>query len=278
MAEDDINEYNEEYHFSDLDALEPEPGAEERVSTTTVEKRQTSTNLRRNAIIAIVVIVLLMLAYKFLGPLFTKKPPSDLVPPMNTTAQPITPAPTVTDIPPVTQPAAQPVQEQTTTTVSTQSSPANISSNELSQINQRLSTLEANQQNLRSEMDSLNNQLATVNSNINQLADKMAQLNQTFTILVSRVEQQSKELTILSVRAKPKVVKRVVIKTPPPPTYFIQAVIPGRAWLIAQNGSTITVREGTRVAGYGVVKLIDSRQGRVITSSGRVIRFSQQDS
>ncbi|HAF87135.1 MAG TPA: type IV secretion protein IcmG, partial [Legionellales bacterium] len=61
-------------------------------------------------------------------------------------------------------------------------------------------------------------------------------------------------------------------------SYYIKAVIPGRAWLIAANGSTLTVSEGTNIKGYGMVKLIDSTQGRILTSSGRVIRFSQQDS
>ena len=60
--------------------------------------------------------------------------------------------------------------------------------------------------------------------------------------------------------------------------YYIQAVIPGRAWLVSSQGLTITVREGTSVPGYGIVKLIDPNQGRILTSSGRTITFSQQDS
>ena len=58
----------------------------------------------------------------------------------------------------------------------------------------------------------------------------------------------------------------------------MQAVIPGRAWLIANNGSTITVREGTPIPGYGIAKIIDPIKGRVMTSSGKEIRFSQDDS
>ncbi|KTD19358.1 protein IcmG (DotF) [Legionella lansingensis] len=262
MAEDEKDEYGgDEYQFSDLDAIEPDQG-EEPTKKTMAPEGQPGSNLRRNAVIAIVVIVIVMLAYKFLTPVFTKKTQPDVVPPLTTaTTQPITPPPQVQPIPvtPTPVPTVQPVTTDTT------------------QITQRLSVLEANQESLRSQMESLNNQLGAINSNINQLAAKLAQLNQTFTVLAAQVEQQSKELTILTVRAKPKVVKRVVVKTPPP-TYFLQAVIPGRAWLIAQNGSTITVREGSQIAGYGVVKLIDSRQGKVITSSGRVIRFSQQDS
>ncbi|MBA3536672.1 MAG: type IV secretion protein IcmG, partial [Tatlockia sp.] len=87
------------------------------------------------------------------------------------------------------------------------------------------------------------------------------------------------EIVLLTEKAKPKPVRRrLIVKSAPRLMYFIQAIIPGRAWLIATNGSTITVREGTRIAGWGVVKLIDPIQGRVLTSSGRIIRFSQRDS
>ncbi|ASQ45266.1 type IVB secretion system protein IcmG/DotF [Legionella clemsonensis] len=272
MVDDDKNEYNDEYQFSDLDVISPDANEEETTSSTVV-KQESGANIRRNALIAVIIIVIAMLAYKFLGPLFTKKPQSaDTVPPLTTTStpQPVTPPPSQVQTVTPTEPTP-PVE---TTPPVTQP----VSTVDNSEITQRLSALEVSQQNLRSEMDSLNSQLATINTNINTLTTKIAQLNQTLTVIVSRVEEQSKEISVLTVRTKPKPVRKVVIKAPPPPSYFIQAIIPGRAWLIAQNGSTITVREGTQVAGYGVIKLIDSRQGRVLTSSGRVIRFSQQDS
>ncbi|MDI9817886.1 MULTISPECIES: type IVB secretion system protein IcmG/DotF [unclassified Legionella] len=263
---DDKNEYNDEYQFSDLDVISPDSTDEDtQVAGGTAAGETRKVNVRRNALIAVIIIVIVMLAYKFLGPVFTgKTPPDSSVPPLTTATpqppapqiQPITPAPIVQAPPPV---APSPTVD----------SP---------QINQRLSALELSQQNLRSEMDSVNNQLNSISANFSELASKIAELNQTLTVLASKVEQQSNEIAILTVRTKPKPVKRVVIRRPPPPTYYIQAIIPGRAWLIAQNGSTITVREGTKVVGYGVIKLIDSRQGRVLTSSGRMIRFSQQDS
>ncbi|WED43627.1 type IVB secretion system protein IcmG/DotF [Legionella cardiaca] len=276
MADEDKNEYGDEYQFSDLDVISPDSAEEEQAKTTPAAKKDINPNFKRNAIVAVVVIVVAMLAYKFLGPLFTKKPQStDNVPSLTATTpppqpieqpqpQPVTPA----EQPPTAQTAVPAIEQQQTPTPTTDDS----------QITQRLSALEVSQQNLRSEVDSMNSQLATINTNMNELAQKIAQLNQTLTVIVTRVEEQSKQIAVITVRAKPKPVAKVVIKTPPPPSYFIQAIIPGRAWLIAQNGSTITVREGTPIVGYGVVRLIDSRQGRVLTSSGRVIRFSQQDS
>ncbi|CEK11403.1 type IVB secretion system protein IcmG/DotF [Legionella hackeliae] len=268
MVDDDKNEYSDEYQFSDLDVISPDSDEEKETTSAPIEKKESNANIRRNALVAIVVIVVAMLAYKFLGPLFTKKPkPADAVPTIATPApvqQPITPP--------------QPIVTPTEPPPTAQTMPVTQPTVDNSEVMQRLSALEASQQNLRSDLDSLTSQVATINTNINALATKIAQLNQTLTVIVSRVEQQSKEISVLTVHVKPKPVARVIIKRPPPPSYFIQAIIPGRAWLIAQNGSTITVREGTQVAGYGVIKLIDSRQGRVLTSSGRVIRFSQQDS
>ena len=80
-------------------------------------------------------------------------------------------------------------------------------------------------------------------------------------------------------RTQPKrVVHHINKPSAPPIHYYIQAVIPGRAWIIATNGSTLTVREGTNIAGYGIVRLIDPLDGRIVTSSGQIIRFSQEDS
>lgn len=63
---------NDEYEFTDLDALDPEPmDSEEPQQSSAVAKKKMSdmgeTNVKRNALIAIVVIVLAMLGYKFLG-------------------------------------------------------------------------------------------------------------------------------------------------------------------------------------------------------------------
>ncbi len=208
-----------------------------------------------------------MLIYELWGAFFSKKTTdteATTVPPITTA----TPQPTPTQ-PPVTVPV-QPVAPPPTTPVQ--------SGLDNAQITQKLSALEVSQQNLRSEVNALNDQLSGISSNVNELTTKITDLNQMLTTLAAKVDQQSSQIAILTARTAPKPPPRVVHRGPPRPVYYIQAVIPGRAWLIATNGSTLTVREGTQIAGYGVVKLIDARQGRVITSSGQVIRFSQQDS
>ena len=106
----------------------------------------------------------------------------------------------------------------------------------------------------------------------------MSTLNQALSNLSNLVAQQSQEMSILMVRSQPKRVKHITKHHTPQVTYNIQAVIPGRAWLIGSNGSILTVREGIKMKSYGTVRLIDPIQGRVVTSSGKIIRFSPEDS
>lgn len=266
------NEYNDEYQFADLDSMgsdhlgdeEPIAGGEDPGGR---QPRQ-GKNILRNALIAVILIVLAMLGYKFFGSYWANRKAAEdtIVPTITTTTQ--TPPPVET--PPVQ--ALQPVAPVETSP--TQPTVDN------SQVNQKLSDLEISQQNVRSEVNSVNSQLGGINSNVNDLSEKIASLNRMISVLANKVDQQSNQIAMLTERTKPKPppVRAVVKKPITIPIYYIQAVIPGRAWLIAPNGSTLTVREGTQITGYGVIKLIDPNQGRILTSSGRVIRFSQQDS
>lgn len=266
----DYDQYNEEYQFSDLDALNPEFNQPEGKGSPfdtlrEEEKAESTVNVRRNALIAVGVIVLAMILYKFLGAWFRPaQPTKSAVPPIETAAvkQPVTPVATRPDIEPTVTPA-----------------PTEITPEIEREFRQKLNALEVSQQGLRSEVNSVSNQLGSMSDNMNQLGEQIAKLNQMISQLSSQLEQQSQEIAQLRLRAKPKVVKpRVAVQPEPRLVYHIQALIPGRAWLIASNGSTITVSEGSSIAGYGVVKLIDPIQGKVITSSGKIIRFSQRDS
>jgi intracellular multiplication protein IcmG len=264
---DDKDEYSDEYQFADLDVMSPDSETDESSSeAVNSEKKQFGggrKDVRRNALIVIGIVIAVMFIYEFWGLLFSKSTTADktMVPPPVATAIPKpTPKPVITSVQPA--PSTTPAQP----------SPDN------SQITQRLSALELSQQSLRSEADVLNNQLSGIGTNVDELTAKIADLSQMLTVLAAKVDQQSNQIVTLTTRIAPKSVPRIVHRGPPKSVYYIQAIIPGRAWLIAVNGSTLTVREGTQIAGYGVVKLIDARQGRVMTSSGQVIRFSQQDS
>lgn len=270
------NDQNDEYKFAELDSLENESLETSEFDTKSSIPEgsvgmEPKKNIKRNALIAVGVIVFAMLMYKFIGGMFSKTTP----PPKES----VTPAPVV-EMPPTPQPIAQteippePIQPQPVV----QTQPTVVQ--EDSALQQKVASIEASQQTVQAEVSSMSQQVGNVNNNVNALNAQITKLNQMISDLNNQVVKQSEVINVLMERTKPKPIKRVIHVRPMAPqiNYYINAVIPGRAWLIGTNGSTLTVREGTKIAGYGTVRLIDSMQGRILTSSGRVIRFSQEDS
>lgn len=259
MAEDDQN--NDEYKFEEYDSMGAESMDEEHpdLKTPTPGPNEPQKDVRRNALIVIAIVIIFYVLYKFFGGLFSSK------------TEPVKPA-----IPPITQTA--PAQPEVAPAAIPQPVQTVIKEQDL-ELKQKVSDIEANQQTIKSEVTTVSDQVGTVNNNVNNLNTEIAKLNQVIVELSNQVARQNSQISVLMAKAKPTKVRRAIRYPAYQNLEFnIQAVIPGRAWLIATNGSTLTVREGTRIQGYGVVKLIDSIQGRVLTSSGRVIRFSQEDS
>lgn len=270
------NDQNDEYKFAELesldnDSMDPDysPGGRQ---PSGMGSKPPKKDVRRNAIIVICLVLFAMLMYKLLGGLFSGKN-------NNASKGSIPAAPIAAQVPaPVQPPQPQPIQAQIAPQPMPQAQPVVQENN--SGLRQKVDSIESNQQNVQSQVSSMNEQVGNVNNNVNNLTSQISRLNQTITDLTTQLSKQSEEINVLMERTKPKPIRRAM-----PPRqfhqaniYYINAVIPGRAWLIGTNGSTLTIREGTKIAGYGVVKLIDSMEGRILTSSGRVIRFSQEDS
>lgn len=260
------NDNNDEYHLEDMDLLAVEPDLQFQPEPAESVVKDTSSSFTpsstlRNGLIAVGCIIVLMFSYKFIGSFISGNQSNEQA-----------------EIIPV-KPIKKTVITQTTMTRPLQTMLA--STPQEPPLSQKLSKLEQEQKNMSSDVSAMNTQLSGVNTTMNTIATKMAELNGLITALNAKIEMQSQEIERLHEASKPKVVvskPRVRKLAVPGTTYAIQAVIPGRAWLIASNGMTLTVREGTRIAGYGVVKLVDAKQGRVLTSSGQIIRFSQTDS
>ena len=265
MADND--QYNDEYQFADLDAMSPDAGdengiAQDEASSPAATRTGISgeNNIKRKAIFVVIVFVCLLLGYKMIGSLFSGK---KAVSTMDT--------PAAAGI--MQPPAPQPIVQQPQTAAPVAVVPID------SKVTQELSALEVTQQSMRTDVASVNNQLVGISNNMNDMIAKMTALNGIIVNLSAKVDEQAREIEQLTIkRHEVRHIHTAVSHAPSYPKYYLQAVIPGRAWLIAANGATLTVREGTMVAGYGMVKLIDPNQGRVMTSSGQVIRFSQEDS
>ncbi|MFY7697387.1 MAG: type IVB secretion system protein IcmG/DotF [Legionella sp.] len=266
MAEKE--EFNDEYQFTALDDVLPQAGDE---ALESLDKEQGSSKshhyvgpspIKRNVMIVIAIIILSYIAYKIIGSYFFN---------------PISPIQANTMIKTVSKaPQALPKikSENSANSIDTEQSKSILAN-----LQQKLSALESNQENVHSAVGDTNNQLESLSNSITSLSSQLAQLQQDITILNERVNDESKKVQALASAHKKKV---IVKKTQAPAKvktiYYVQAVIPGRAWLISPNGTTLTVSEGTMIPEYGFVKLIDPNQGKILTSSGQVIRFSQADS
>lgn len=266
MAE---NDQNDEYKFDEYESYDHESmdniNYDETGSSQPSEQlpKPPKKDVWRNALITLGVVVAIMVGYKVVGGLFSGK---SSAPQVATKPEPV--AKTSQPIQAVIAP--QPIQPSAPQVVQVES-PA---------LKQQVESIVTNQQNVQTQITSMSEQVGNVNNNVTNLASQLNQLNQIITDLTNQLNKQSEEINILMQRTKPKPIRRVTRPQHVSETniYYINAVIPGRAWLIGTNGSTLTVREGTKIVGYGVVKLIDPMEGRVLTSSGRIIRFSQDDS
>lgn len=111
-----------------------------------------------------------------------------------------------------------------------------------------------------SRMNSLEQQIADLNNSLSQLHDGLlnvqANLVQT-QILEKQIKYYKQQLNVLTAR-KIRLRKQ----------YFVQAVVPGRAWLRGADGTTTTIAVGDTLSGYGKIKSIDPYSGTVTTSTG----------
>ena len=94
-------------------------------------------------------------------------------------------------------------------------------------------------------------------------------LSEALTNLTHQIDKLSAKLTDATAAHHLK-------KLPPSPviTYHLLALISGRAWLGASNGGSNSVTIGTPIKHYGYVTAIEVRQGKVLTSSGKVITYN----
>lgn len=262
MADND--NYEDEYQFADPDApnadfsddsSSPGDGVKSVSDQSRADQSFLSKNrVLRNVLIVVALIIIVMIVYPF----------------MRSSSSDITPVPSISHVKNTIAPGTP--------------QPVSVSPGLNDQITQKLSAMEANQEQMQTAALASSSQLSGMSNTMNDMMTKITELNNTIALYATKVDEQSRVIEQLVVQAsalKHAQTKRHIVsrkRIAPSLQYYIQAVIPGRAWLIASNGSTLTVREGTLIQGLGKVTLIDPRQGRVLTSSGKVVRFSQEDS
>lgn len=271
---DDNQDNQDEYQFADLDVLGTEQDTAALPEDELIDENSREgvasppgrgrfdnldpnlVKLIRNGVIAVAALVFVVFVYKFVASFFSENSSS------KSTITTVTPSKPVKQVPlPVSQP---------TTPVST-TAPASSD----------VTALKAEQKRMEEELSAVRAELQSVTQSANQVASEMADVKQTLLVLSERLAQQSQQMGRLKMASRTKATASHTSSahTPAAPrtVYYIQAVIPGRAWLMSNQGKSLTVSRGSSVPGYGTVRVINAKVGRVFTSSGRVIRFSQAD-
>lgn len=121
---------------------------------------------------------------------------------------------------------------------------------------QRVDSNSAKISSMESKLNNYEQQLGDINYNISQLSQSIVELKQSL--------------------AKPKVVKKKIVKKIPVKlkTYFLRAMVHGRAWVESEHGDYLTVKIGDMLPTYGRIVYMDDNQGVVKTTSGRDIRYA----
>lgn len=109
--------------------------------------------------------------------------------------------------------------------------------------------------NLKNQVSDLNTQLDTVSQNLQSVSGKLSAM-------------QARAAKERAWRAQAKARHDAALRHDK--RYFVEAVIPGRAWLKAKDGSTVTVAVGDKLPGYGKILSINPYSGVVMTSQGRL--------
>lgn len=198
----------------------------------------TAMKIRRNILFVIGVIFVLFATYKVLTAVFSPKKVSEKVE------------------------QAKVTEVQPTTT------PTQISDTSTDELNKKVSTLQEQHKTQQSSVDQLNEELSAIKDALQSHDKWLSDMDASIKNLSKAVAAQQKQLQAMQVKETP-VVQR--------PVYYLQAAIPGRAWIASDEGVTRTVSVGDEIAGYGSVQSIEPHLGRVIMSTGDVIQTNPDD-
>jgi len=252
---------NDDYQFVDPDAFETsESDGPANVDAPRTSGMVSPPKIKRNALFAVLALVFCVSIYSYI--MHRHKPRANN---MIQSAQQEVHKPVIVLQNPLNTAAVMP----------------DVTNDARDKIEQAVAVLQETQQNIQSDLAGMNEhatrldeRLNTIMTSIEALGQRVEQLSSTLDVEAQRIEHA------LTVKAHPlsnkkpskgRVKKQVV-------SYNVEAVIPGRAWLVGSNGVTITVSVGTAIEGYGRVRMIDAAQGRVLTSSGKIMRFGKDDS
>lgn len=126
----------------------------------------------------------------------------------------------------------------------------------------QLAKLQQQQQMSQTQLMNLRSQLTTLNSQISSVNQNLSTVSQNIQKIQSRQAREQAQKAA-GHRREQKTVRQHK-------HYFVDAVIPGRAWLKGEDGTTVTVAVGDKLPGYGTITEINPYSGVVMTSKGAI--------
>jgi hypothetical protein len=122
---------------------------------------------------------------------------------------------------------------------------------------QKMSEFEMQSNLVRGKMDEMAKRVNRIESSLNQI-----------TQLLQQNGPRANKSQTTAMESVPALPTRSAV---PRVTYTVQAIIPGRAWLKADSGDTVTVAEGDTLRDYGRITKIDPYDGVVEIDTGNKI-------
>jgi len=169
----------------------------------------------------------------------------------------IPPAPTLSN---VDQPLAVPVASPAPTLLQTD-----------------IGKMEALIQAVSKENQANNKQLQTLAAQSEKISQTLVKMGEAINLLAGELKRQKEILKSQKLSAppsqkanknKPKGVAKAA------ESYYVQAIIPGQAWLKNVEGNLITIQIGTLIPGAGKVTVINAEKGFIRTNSGRTFEYA----
>ena len=125
-------------------------------------------------------------------------------------------------------------------------------------INQKLTQNDTRMNSVEQQISGLNTSLSQLQSGLSEVKSNLVQTQ----ALEKQIKYYKRQLNVLTAR-KIRLRKQ----------YFVQAVVPGRAWLRGADGTARTIAVGDSLSGYGKIRTIDPFSGTVTTSTGVKIYY-----
>lgn len=138
--------------------------------------------------------------------------------------------------------------------------------------------LQTQNANLSDQLSQLSNSSTALNQQVDTLSATLSAMSEQVRYLTQVQQQEALKAKAAKVHAhNAKVKKRhaEVKRWTAKPKYYIEALIPGRAWLKSVDGETITAQVGDTLPVYGRILTIDVKRGVLTTSSGKIVRYAE---